>query len=145
MSNRFIHLSQDYIKEDYIKDNKDLLTLPEGAGEEPEVKVEAPVQTNEDGFPNIDFNFFQVKVDPDKFNDDVTALIEHLAELQVPIAVLDKAKELIYQNQQPQTEDPADQEMDQEDAVSNDMEQNTEEPAQDSNVENTQPDPLAQK
>lgn len=130
MKNRFTHLAQDFIKEDYIKDNQDILTLPEGAGKEPNITVETPLETDDNGFPEIDWNFFEAEADPATCDDDAKTLIEHLAELQVPISVLDRAKELIDQNQGPQDEDEtSDDEMDQEDAVSDDLSQNNDQQA----------------
>lgn len=97
-TNRFRALAQDFIEE-----NKDILTLPEGAGEAPEVNVEEPAgnlqsEQSDIQFPAVDWNFY-IESDPTTFSDDVVALIEHLASLQVSMDVLDKAVSLIQENQ----------------------------------------------
>jgi hypothetical protein len=117
LQNRFRKIAQDY-----IQDNKDILTLPEDAGKEPNVTVEEPTnqipsgpdnsQGGEDQvqFPQTDWNFF-TESDPATTNEDATALIEHLASLKVTMDVLEKAADAIRQNQQPETtqDEPADE------------------------------------
>ena len=119
-TNRFKHLlAQD--GQDILNENADILTLPEGAGEDPEVHVDE----SGTGFPAIDFNFLEAKPDLDTFNDDVAALIEHLADLQVPMATIEKAISLINENQGGQQnpeegleeEAPAEEEMQQDDGM----------------------------
>jgi hypothetical protein len=99
--NRFLKIAQDFLEE-----NKDILTLPENANEEPNIEVQEPagnLQSEQEDlvFPAIEWNFF-TESDPTTFNEDVTALIEHLASLQVSMDVLEKAGEMIHQNQQPE-------------------------------------------
>lgn len=94
VKNRFSQFLQksDLYGEDFVEENKELLTLPEDAGEEDQFQVD----NSFNGFPDIEWNFFENKVNPETVDDDVAALIEHLAELQVPMAVIEKAVELIY-------------------------------------------------
>lgn len=91
--NRFKHLAQSY-----IEDNKDILTLPQENGSssvenesiENTVIPEPSIQNN--GAPQLDTNWdFNSPADPTNFDDDVNALIEHLAELETPLPVIEEA------------------------------------------------------
>lgn len=107
--NRFRKVAQSLVEE-----NKEILTLPKGSGEKPEITVEEPagnLQTDQSQiqFPTVEWNFF-TESDPTTFNDDVVSLIEHLANLQVSMDVLQKATELINENQQPEMNQPVNEE-----------------------------------
>lgn len=91
--NRFKHLAQSY-----IEDNKDILTLPQENGSssvenESIENTTIPEPTNQDDGapqPNVGWDF-NSPADPTNFNDDVDALIEHLAELETPLSVIEEA------------------------------------------------------